>query len=182
MNTYIALFRGINVGGKNILPMKDLVVILENMGCKHVKTYIQSGNVVFQNRETQSDKIAREIGSEIAKWHGFEPTVLLLKKAELQLAIENNPFDTNSFENKQGKALHFFFLESYPKDADLKRLEAVKAKSEKFELVNNVFYLYAPDGIGRSKLAAKVEKSLGVAVTARNWNTVNKLLSMVMQV
>jgi uncharacterized protein (DUF1697 family) len=176
VNTYIALFRGINVGGKNILPMKKLVVALESMGCTNVKTYIQSGNVVFQNEKMQSDKIAQEISSEIKKHHEFEPKVLLLKQAELQQAVDNNPFDT-----KEGRALHFFFLDSYPKHADLERLVAVKSQSEKFKLIDEVFYLYAPEGIGRSKLAAKVEQCLGVPVTARNWNTVNKLFSMVMQ-
>jgi uncharacterized protein (DUF1697 family) len=176
VNTYIALFRGINVGGRNILPMKDLVVVLEGMGCRNVKTYIQSGNVVFQNKKSQSDKIARDISSEISKHHNFEPKVLLLKETELQQAVDNNPFDT-----KEGKALHFFFLDSYPKDAQLERLHEIKSKSEEFELNKNIFYLYAPDGIGRSKLAAKVEQCLGVPTTARNWNTVSKLLSMVVQ-
>jgi uncharacterized protein (DUF1697 family) len=92
----------------------------------------------------------------------------------LQDAIDNNPFKT-----KEGKILHFFFLESHPHKPDLDSLKAVKSKSEEFELKKNIFYLYAPDGIGRSTLAAKVEKSLGVAVTARNWNTVNRLTSMV---
>jgi uncharacterized protein (DUF1697 family) len=176
MNTYIALFRGINVGGKNILPMKDLVATLEGMGCKKVQTYIQSGNVVFQSKNKQTNKIAREIGSNIMESHGFEPKVLLLEKAELQDAIENNPFDTDD-----GKALHFFFLDSSTKDPGLEKLMAVKSTSEEFKLHKSIFYLYAPDGVGRSKLAAKVEHSLGVPVTARNWNTVSKLLSMIQQ-
>lgn len=176
MNTYIALFRGINVGGKNILPMKDLVEILEGMGCEQVKTYIQSGNVVFQRKKTPSNKLAGEISSNILEHHGFEPKVLLLEIAELQAAIENNPFKT-----EDGKALHFFFLDALPEHPDLERLMAVKSKSEEFKLDKNIFYLYAPDGVGRSKLAAKVEQSLGVPVTARNWNTVSKLISIARQ-
>jgi uncharacterized protein (DUF1697 family) len=174
INTYIALLRGINVGGNNILPMKVLVGILEGIGCEKVQTYINSGNVVFQRKKTPSDKLAGEISSKILEIYGFEPKVLVLEIAELQAAIENNPFKTEN-----GKALHFFFLDSLPENPDLANLIAIKSKSEEFKLINNIFYLYAPDGIGRSKLAAKVEQHLGVPVTARNWNTVNKLISMV---
>jgi uncharacterized protein (DUF1697 family) len=176
MNTYIALFRGINVGGNNILPMKDLVEILEGMGCEKVKTYIQSGNVVFRSKKKQANKIAGEISSKISESHGFEPKVLLLEISELHDAIENNPFKT-----EDGKALHFFFLNFHPNNPDLERLMALKAKSEEFKLHKKVFYLYAPDGVGRSKLAAKVEQCMGIPVTARNWNTVSKLIFLVEQ-
>jgi len=174
MNTYIALFRGINVGGKNILPMKDLVKMLEGLGCDKVQTYIQSGNVVFRNKKKQANEIEREISLKILESYGFEPKVLLLEISELQDAVENNPFTT-----EDGKALHFYFLNAYPNNPDLDRLLAVKSGSEAFKLHKKVFYLYAPDGIGRSKLAAKVEQCMGIPATARNWNTVRKLISMV---
>jgi uncharacterized protein (DUF1697 family) len=176
MTPYIALFRGINVGGNNILPMKDLVGMLEGMGCENVKTYIQSGNVVFWTNKEYAHTIATEIRAKILERYGFEPKVFLLELSELQEAIDNNPFNT-----EEGKALHFFFLESYPKHPDLERLMAVKSTSEEFTLHKKVFYLYAPDGVGRSKLAAKVEQCMGVPVTARNWNTVRKLMSLVTQ-
>lgn len=158
------------------MPMKDLVKILEDIGCTNVKTYIQSGNAVFRNKKKSANKISREIGSRILESHGFEPRVLLLEISELHEAIENNQFNTEA-----GKALHFFFLDSHPVHPNLERLMAAKSKSEEFKLHNKVFYLYAPEGVGRSKLAAKVEPCLGVPVTARNWNTVSKLMSMVQQ-
>jgi uncharacterized protein (DUF1697 family) len=173
VNTYVALFRGINVGGNNILPMKDLAGILEGMGCEKVKTYIQSGNVIFKSGKQNSSEIAGEISANILESHGFEVKVILLKPEELQDAIENNPFKTSD-----GKDLHFFFLDSHPEHPDLERLMSAKAKSEEFKLSKNIFYLYAPDGIGRSKLAATIEQALGVPVTARNWNTVKKLIEM----
>ena len=173
MKAYIALFRGINVGGKNILPMKDLVEILEKMDCTGVRTYIQSGNAVFRIKNEQKELTAAGIGSKILESHGFEPKVLLLEESEFQNAIDNNPFQTDN-----GKALHLFFLDSPPKSPDLEALMSVKSSSEEFELIDKVFYLFAPDGIGRSKLAAKVEKWLGVPATARNWNTVRKLSTM----
>jgi uncharacterized protein (DUF1697 family) len=176
MQTYVALFRGINVGGNNPLPMPDLVRILERMGCKDIKTYIQSGNVVFHTAKTPTKKIATEISSRIFKDHGFKPKVLLLSVSEFKAAIENNPFRT-----ADGKALHFMFLESKPKKPDLAGLMAVKSKSEEFRLNKKVFYLYAPEGIGRSKLVTKIEPALGVPVTGRNWNTVNKLFALAKQ-
>ena len=121
MNTYIALFRGINVGGNHILPMKELTAILEGIGCENVKTYIQSGNVAFQSKETQTDKLAGNISSKIMASHGFEPPVLLLEHAELQKAVENNPFDTEN-----GKALHFSFLYSHPEDPDIEKMMTLK--------------------------------------------------------
>jgi uncharacterized protein (DUF1697 family) len=176
VSTYVALFRGINVGGKNILPMKDLVGILESMGCEIVKTYIQSGNAVFQLKGDKTKKIAEEISSKILESHGFEAKVHLMTIDELSDAVENNPF-----KKVEGKSLHFFFLTSAPAKPNLDDLTKLKSDSEKFKLHNNIFYLYAPDGIGRSKLAAKVEKALGVPATARNWNTVSKLMAMVHQ-
>jgi uncharacterized protein (DUF1697 family) len=173
MYTYIALFRGINVGGKNNLPMKDVVAILYALNYENIQTYIQSGNVVFQGKHKVSEKSADEIGKLVLDRKGFEPKVLLLSLRELQDAIENNPFAIDN-----GKALHFFFLEDQPLQPNWKRLESIKVKSEEFLLKNKVFYLYAPEGIGRSKLAANVEKILGVPITARNWNTVIALLSM----
>ncbi len=176
VNTYIALLRGINVGGKNILPMKELVVLLEGMSYENVQTYIQSGNVVFQSKKKVGSKDAAEISTRVLEKKGFKPRVLILSEAALQSAVENNPFPTSN-----GKALHFFFLESAPRQPKIEQLVSMKANSEEFELCGQVFYLYTPDGMGRSKLAANVEKKLGVPLTARNWNTVSKLVSMVGQ-
>jgi uncharacterized protein (DUF1697 family) len=173
VNTYIALFRGINVGGKGVLPMKDLVRILEGLGFREVKTYIQSGNAVFRSAPLPTEETAREIRSRILETHGFAPAVLLLEASELQDAIDRNPFVTTD-----GKALHLFFLESEPAEPDLDGMMAAKAQTEEFKLVRKVFYLYAPDGIGRSKLAARVEHYVGVPATARNWNTVSQLILM----
>jgi uncharacterized protein (DUF1697 family) len=173
VNTYIALFRGINVGGKNILPMKDIVAILDTLNYENIRTFIQSGNVIFQDKNTVNEKSADEIAKLVLEKNGFEPKVLLLSLEELQDAVANNPFATD-----KGKALHFFFLESQPKKPKTEQLTSMKAKSEEFLLTNKVFYLYAPEGIGRSKLAAGVEKALDVPITARNWNTVSVLVSM----
>ena len=175
MNTFVALFRGINVGGKNILPMKELVAVLEGLELSRVKTYIQSGNVVFQSKSNNTQELSRDIGSAIEKSHELIPQVFILSIQELQKAIGSNPFPEGE---KDPKSLHLFFLGSSPVGPDLERLESLRSESEQCKLVDRVFYLHAPDGIGRSKLAANVEKALGVATTARNWRSVGMVMSM----
>jgi uncharacterized protein (DUF1697 family) len=178
MKTYIALFRGINVGGTNVLPMKDLVAILENIGSQNVKTYIQSGNAVFQNQEEDPSLLSNKIRVTLKKRHDLEPQVLLLTPEEIERAIESNPF---SEAESEPKTLHIHFLASMPKNPDLGTLESIKSDRERFALKDRVFYLHAPDGIGRSKLAANTEKLLGVAITVRNWRTVCKIMTMARQ-
>jgi uncharacterized protein (DUF1697 family) len=175
MKTYIALLRGINVGGKNVLPMKELVAMLESIGARNVKTYVQSGNAVFQSEETSAPRLSNTISITIKKERGFEPQVLLLELEELQKAVESNPFPEAESEPK---TLHLHFLASVPKNPDLDSLESIKTDRERFVLKDRVFYLHAPDGMGRSKLAANTEKLLGVSMTGRNWRTVCKVIAM----
>ncbi len=175
METIIALLRGINVGGNNRLPMRDLVSILEEISLQNVQTYIQSGNVVFQTDRTNLPELAHEIGATIGQSHGFMPQVMLLRLQELETVVARNPFPEAQTDHK---TLHFYFLESVPSAPDLALLGSLKTEREQFQLIEKVFYLHAPDGIGRSKLATKVEKALGVATTARNWRTVDKMMAL----
>lgn len=175
MEPVIALLRGINVGGHNKLPMRDLVTLLEAIGLQHVQTYIQSGNVVFQTERKDLLALAQEIGTAIEAGYGFRPQVMLLCLADMETAVARNPFPDATDNHK---TLHFYFLESIPPAPDLALLASLKTEREQFQLIDTVFYLHAPDGIGRSKLAVKVEKALGVATTARNWRTVSKVLEM----
>jgi len=175
MKTYIALFRGINVGGNNMLPMKELKEVLEKAACADVRTYIQSGNVIFRCAMTDTARLEKRLAAAVSKSHGFEPRVLVLTQGEIEGAANGNPFP-EAVENPA--TLHLFFLAERPKKPDLKTLEALKAKSERFMLSGRIFYLHTPDGLGRSKLAAKAEKLLGVEATARNWRTVTTLLEM----
>jgi uncharacterized protein (DUF1697 family) len=174
MNSYVALVRGINVGGRNSLPMKELIAALEAIGCSNVKTYIQSGNAVFHSTSPAA-RLAEEIAAEILRRRGFRPHVLVLAQSEFERVIDNNPFPEGESDPK---ALHLGFLDSVPSSPDLQGLQAVRAASEKFELIGRVFYVLAPEGVGRSKLAAQSEKALGVHMTDRNWKTVGKILSM----
>lgn len=178
MPRWIALFRGINVGGHNVLPMADLRENLEARGLKNVRTYIQSENVVFDSRSKTPSAIAKKITRGIEERNGFAPHVLLLRLGDLQDAIESNPYPEVIGDPK---GLHFAFLAEAACRPDMEALEAMRAPTERFLLTERVFYLHAPDGIGRSKLAAKAEKALGVVMTARNYWTVAKLLALALQ-
>ena len=178
MKSYIALFRGINVGGNNILPMKALVAVLEKLGSASVRTYIQSGNAVFQHEVESASRLSDQIRAAIKESHGFEPQVLLLDLAQMEQAIASNPFPEAESEPK---TLHLYFLAARPAQSDFRALDTLKQANEQYSLNDQVFYLHAPDGIGRSKLAAQVEKSLGVAATARNWRSVCKIMEMAKQ-
>ncbi len=175
MPTLIALLRGINMGGHNKLPMKELAALLTGIGLRDVQTYIQSGNVVFRSNVKDKAALAAKISAAIAAQHGFAPQVLLLKAEELRQAMAHNPYP--EAETTPAK-LSLLFLTETPPQPDLKALEKLRISSERFKLVGKVFYLHAPDGFGRSKLAANAERLLGVATTGRNWNTVCKLAEM----
>jgi len=176
MKIWIALFRGINVGGNNLLPMAKLKVDLETIGLSNIRTYIQSGNVVFDASIEADASLCEKITELVKKKYGFSPQVLILSGKQLLTAIESNPFPKAVTDPSK---LHFSFLAEAPTKPDLTALEIKKTATEKYKLIDQVFYLHAPDGIGRSKLAANVEKHLGVVATARNYRTVEKLLAMV---
>lgn len=175
MSKLVALFRGINVGGKNVLPMARLRGELEALGLVDVRTYIQSGNVVFESSAESSKELATSIADRIESQHGFRPEVLILSREELAAAVAANPFPEAAADPK---TLHFFFLAESATQPDVAALDDARVSSERYQLTDRVFYLHAPDGIGRSKLAAKAEKLLGVAATARNYRTVDKLVGM----
>lgn len=178
MKRWIALFRGINVVGNNILPMASLVGHLAALKLKNIKTYIQSGNVVFDTRLTNLTSLKASIVARIEEEHGFAPKLLLLSPDALKKAFNDNPFPHAASEPK---SLHFFFLEKPPMNANTKALELAKAETESYILTDLVFYLYAPEGIGRSRLASTAEKHLGVAATARNLRTVEKLMALALE-
>jgi uncharacterized protein (DUF1697 family) len=155
--------------------MKELRELLTALGCDDVATYIQSGNAVF-NAEAGAGDLSSSIAKGVQKRFGFEPRVLVLTADRLREIAVANPYrDLDS----DPKSVHVSFLAEEPANPDLDALTEVKSPTEDFELADGAFYLYAPDGIARSKLAARTEQHLGVAATARNLRTVNKLLDLV---
>ena len=175
MHHWVALFRGINVGGHHRLPMKDLVALMAALGCEDVATYIQSGNVVFNHCEPDARKLSRRISRQVNSEFGFSPDVFLMSVGELAECAAQNPFKS---AEANPKTLHVSFLADEAVNADIESLEALCSGGEDFRLTGKVFYLLAPNGIGRSRLAAKAGKLLGVSSTSRNWRTVSELLDM----
>ena len=166
---YIALLRGINVGGHGRLPMEEFRQILGTCGARDPKTYIQSGNAVFRGEVS-----GRSLADAIETAKGFRPGVVVLSAQQLRQAIDANPY---SDAIEAPKTLHFYFL-SQATNIDADAINAIAAPDERWHLGGKVFYLHTPSGFGVSKLAARIERLLGVAVTARNWNTVAKLYEM----
>jgi uncharacterized protein (DUF1697 family) len=158
-----------------MLPMQDLKLLFEQNGCVDVQTYIQSGNVVFRSAISDTGRLAKQVTAAVSKGRGFEPRVLVLTRSELVRAAANNPFPE---AEGNPKCVHLFFLAEPAKKADVKSMETLKARSERFALKGKVLYLHTPDGFGTSKLAARAERLLGVEATARNWRTVTTLLQM----
>lgn len=175
MTTWIGLFRGVNVGGKNILPMAKLKSDLESLRLKNVRTYIQSGNIIFDSTVKTASSLAKRIGAKIEEEHGFRTHLLVLDCKSLKAAVSQNPYPNAVTDPK---TLHYFFLAEPAVAPDVIALENAKTATESYKLTDRIFYLHAPDGIGRSKLAANAEKYLGVLATARNYRTVENLLSM----
>ena len=173
---WIALLRGINVGGNNILPMAELRVILSGLGYRNVKTYIQSGNCVFEASETDSAKISFEISEAIGARFPFRPHVMTVRADLISKALAGNPFPQAADKPNR---LHFFIMTEEPEIVDEPALEALLKPGELFAYKNQVFYLFSPEGIWKSKIGAKVEKMLGVPMTARNLRTMMKLQAMV---
>jgi uncharacterized protein (DUF1697 family) len=175
MNTWLALLRGINVVGKNKVPMKALGSALETAGFQSVRTYIQSGNVVFRSSSTNARALASRIARLVERNFGCTPTVLVISKAELATAIRSNPF---SGAHQNHKSLHLYFLAARPKSPDIDSLARLDAGREAFKLEGGIFYLWTPDGFADSVLRSRIERCLGVPATARNWRTVNELLKL----
>ena len=170
MKSYVALFRGINVGGNNIFSMNELKILFEKLKFQNVRSYIQSGNIIFDSSETDLTGLKGKITVTFQNTFRMDFRIFMLRMEDIEEAIKLNPFVKTADDNK---SLHLFFLESKPVESEIKKMEIIKRQSEQFVLKDRVFYLHAPEGVGKSKLAANVERLLGVSVTARNWRTIN---------
>ncbi|MBI5679508.1 MAG: DUF1697 domain-containing protein [Methanobacterium sp.] len=174
---YIALLRGINVGRKNRIKMADLINIFESMGFKDVKTYLQSGNVIFNHDSIDTVKTARDIEKNITQTFGFEVNLIIRNEDELENIINGNPFIKES--NIEIDKLHVTFLQERPETEIIQNLDINKDINEKFEVIDKEVYLYCPNGYARTKLTNNVfEKKLKTKATTRNWKTTNKLLQI----
>lgn len=176
--TYAALLRGINVGGNRKVPMAALRTLLEGLGHDGVRTYLQSGQAVFSAGHGDEDSLARELTGAIEKQFGFAVDVIVRDHAYLEAVAAACPFPAADLEAKQ---LHVTYF-SAPVDADrFAGIDQAAFLPEEFRLGDRALYLYAPDGLGRSKLAEQLSRprtNKGLIATTRNWNTVVKLVEM----
>ena len=171
MSVKIALLRGVNVGGKNKLPMKELAAALENIGCEDLRTYIQSGNIVYRGRPS-----ADAVSAAINKSFGLDISVHALTKAAFKKAMENCPYRKHAEKNP--KLVHLTFITGKPAPEAAAQFDKIKTAAEEFAFGEGVLYLHTPNGYLESKIAAKADRILETQNTSRNWNTVMKIMEL----
>ncbi|ANI88556.1 hypothetical protein A9P82_04150 [Arachidicoccus ginsenosidimutans] len=177
METYIAVLRGINVSGKNIVKMDALRKHFADVGFSNVKTYIQSGNIVFQNKKETTKKLETKIIDLIKKQFSFDIPVLVKEINEWKTIAQKNPF-TND-KSKAIEHLHVTFLSGKPDDSAVEKIKENSWQSDEFIVTDNAIYLYCPNGYGNTKLTNTFwENKLKLKATTRNWKTVNELINM----
>ena len=173
---YAALLRGVNVGGKNKLPMADLRVIFTEAGCAAVETYIQSGNVVFEATPSLAESVPAIVTQAVLSRFGFESPVVIRSGAELRQVAASNPFDTS----EDHRLLYVAFLGETPSAEAVSRLDPERSPPDAFAVRGRNVYLHYPNGVARSKLTNEyLAAQLSTASTMRNWRTVLTLLEMV---
>lgn len=176
MTAFVALLRAVNVGGNNLIKMADLKAICEGLGFTDVKTLLQSGNVVFKAKG--SDKsVGKKLADAIEKSHGFRPAIMVRTADEIADAMKRNPFRAE--EKRDPTHLVIAFMADPPTSGAKERVAAVKVATERLHLSGRELHAHYACGQGTSKVTnAIVERALGVPCTARNWNTVTKLLNL----
>ncbi len=171
------MLRGINVGGHHKIKMDALRSLYGSLGLQNAQSYIQSGNVVFRSAERDLVQISRQIENEIEQTFTFRPSVILRTPSELRNAIAKNPFAERA--GIDGSKLLVNFLTSDPGVAAREKVGQVKTAPEELHIEGRELYMYFPNGQGQSKLpVAAIDRILKTPGTARNWNTVTKLLEM----
>ncbi len=177
MPKYIALLRGINVGGHKKIKMADLRTILDKLPFQEVKTYIQSGNIVFATDETSTAHLEESIKINIAKTFGFDVPVLVMSKNKIEQIVNDNPY-TNPAD-LAAKKVYYALLKSEPEQEAVANLDQEMYPNELFQITKNCVYLNCKNGAGNAKLTNNIiERKLKVEATTRNHRTMMKLLEM----
>jgi uncharacterized protein (DUF1697 family) len=173
---HVALLRGINVGGKNKLPMKDLVAIFVAAGCTDVQTYIQSGNVVFKAPTAVAKRLPSVVKAALSDRTGYRVPVVMRTVDELDGVAQNNPFLK---AGREPDTLHVAFLADIPKPARVAAIDLDRSPPDELDVRGREIYLRLPNGVAPSKLTnAYFDATLGTTSTFRNWRTVLKLLEV----
>lgn len=175
-STYVALLRGINVGGKHIVPMKQLVEMFTEAKCVNVRSYIQSGNVVFTAPPKVAKVLPDVLGKKIEDRFGFSAPIILRNRDEMQKVARSNPYLKAGLPEI---TLYVYFLADEPSAAAIKSLDPNRSPGDRFHVSGREVYMHLSNGAGRSKLtSAYLDSRLSTVATARNWVTTLKLLEM----
>jgi uncharacterized protein (DUF1697 family) len=177
MNTFISMLRGINVGGQKKIRMTDLASLYESLGLANVKTYVQSGNVVFQSPKSSASALAGLIEVQIKRLLGHSVFVFIRDTNDFQRVTSNNPFLDKRRENPARLAVTFLYRP--PSKEKWAGLGSPKDKADEFSVNGQEIYIFCPNGYGRTKFSNTFfEKKLNVPATTRNWKTVMALYKM----
>ena len=175
MTTFVALLRGINVGGNMPVKMDALRTLVSGLGHTEVTTYIQSGNVVFKSRAGAAPTVAHEIEARLRTELGVDVTVVVRSAKELATTVRKNPF----LPDADPATLYVIFLNDVPDRESVAGIDARPVAPDEFRILGREIFARYPNGYGRSKMTGPYfEKALGVRGTARNWTTVTKLLQL----
>ena len=174
---YVALLRGINVGGKNKLPMRDLAAMFTEAGCTEVRTYIQSGNVVSSITPKRAKRLPDLISKQIAERFGYRVPVVLRTADEFRQVVTGNPFLKADADSG---SLHVAFLADLPDPRRVAALDPKRSPGDSLKVRSREIYLCLPNGVAGTKLSnAYFDSTLATTSTFRNWRTVLKLVEMV---
>jgi uncharacterized protein (DUF1697 family) len=172
MDVFIALYRGINVGGRHSVKMESLRALHDRLEHERVTSYIQSGNIVFAAKGSAA-AVANKLAAEFAKEFGFAAKIVVVNAKRWRTIVEGNPYA--KFAAANPKTVHVGIFEGEPSAKGLQALLTKTGGTETFAVGQEVVYLHAPDGFGTSKFAAGMEKAAGVPMTVRNWRTIESL-------
>ena len=177
MTTHLALLRGINVSGHNMMKMDALKTMLENIGFQNVRTYLQSGNVFVDTEEESASKVGFMIKQEIFKVFGHEVPTIVITKEDLELCFKNSPYLKE--KEVDTKKLYVAFVSTALKSENINDLKISQFKPDEASIDGNRIFIKYAVGAGKTRLEGKyIEKKLNVIVTMRNWNTVTNLLAI----
>ena len=174
MKKYIALLKGINVGGHKKVPMAELRALLSKVGLSNVQTYIQTGNVFFETKESSSSNIEKTIRQAIHSHFGFEVLVMVKTRHDLQRIFNDYPFT-----NEKKEASYFMMLHNVPSEEMIVEASKKVYEFDQYVIKNDCIYLFCDKGMGKSKFNTNFfENKLNTFATARNYKTMLKLLSL----
>jgi uncharacterized protein (DUF1697 family) len=177
MTTYIAFLRGINVSGQKIIKMAALKKMFEAMGFKNVRTYIQSGNVAFESPAVNAETLCKKIENGLQAALGYRVSTAIRTEKEIEDIIKNNPFKKEIA--RDDVRLYVTMLSAVPEGDKVKELESTESETDEFRFKNREIYILCREGYAETVFSNNfIEKKLGVKATSRNWNTMNKILTI----